>query len=118
MTDVIVKTVGAIDIPELDLANRKSEAITNVIRHLCTRLRTPAHYDAYEAKRKGFCTSPNRFVTARTAVYCTVWKRTPLIFSIGVQMHRIISAPVFDSVLLGVRRAPMNPNRVNRSGRA
>src|ERR1700730_17971388 len=102
MPDVIVKTSSAIDTPELNLANRKSESIANVIRHLRTCLRTPAHYDADEANRKCFCTQPNRFVAARSAVQLTVWKKTPLIFPIGVQMHWIIAAPIFDSVLLGV----------------
>jgi hypothetical protein len=31
MMDVIVKTITAIDAPKLNLANRKSEAIANVI---------------------------------------------------------------------------------------
>ena len=38
-----VKTIAAIDTPELNLANRKSELIANVIRHLHTCSRTPPH---------------------------------------------------------------------------
>src|SRR6266545_18414 len=118
MMNVIEKTILTICSPELDLANREPEPVANVIRDLHTCLRTPAHYDAHEANLKRFSAQPNRLVTARSVVHCTVWKRTPLIFAIGVQVHRIISTPVFHSELLGVRRAPVNPNPVNRCGRA
>src|SRR5207244_5452489 len=120
MTDVIVEMTAAtcragvgrrrVDIPELNLADRKSESIANVVGYLRTCLRTAAHYDAGKANRKWFCRQPNRFIAARSAVQRTVWKKTPLIFPIGVQMHRIITAPIFDSVLPGARRPPLSPN--------
>src|ERR687887_1292212 len=109
-----MKFFSAVGISELNLADRKSDSIANVIRGLCTCLRTPTHYDAHETDRKRFCTKPDRFVTARPALHFTVWKPTPLIFLIGVQMHRIVSAPVFDPVLFGVRCAPSNLDRVHR----
>src|SRR5207245_3490344 len=128
MTDVIVEMIAAtcragvgrrrVDIRELNLADRKSESIANVVRYLRACLRTAAHYDADKANRKWFCRQPNRFIAARSAVQRTVWKKTPLIFPIGVQMHRIIAVPVLHSVLLGVWRTPMNPNVVYLSGRA
>src|ERR1700757_4389250 len=113
MTDVIAKPIVTIDTPELNLANRESEPVTNVIRGFRACLRTPAHCDAHEANRKWFFAEPNRFVTTRSAVHRTVWKRAPRIFPIGVQMHRIFSTPVLHSVLLGEWRAPMNPNGID-----
>src|SRR5690348_15270053 len=39
-------------------------------------------------------------------------KWLPVVIIIGMQMHRIVTRPVLNSVLLRVRRAPMDPDGV------
>ena len=48
----------------------------------------------------------SQLITATRVIDISMCERLPVVIVIGVQMHRIVSRPVFDSEFPGVRRAP------------
>src|SRR5438309_2827475 len=117
MTNMIAKMIMLIDVPELDLANRKPQSIANVIRGLRAGLGAMAQHDPHESNRTWALGEPNEFFTAMGIIDISMRKRLPVVIVIRVQMHWIVARPVFHFVLLGIRRAPMNPDGVYRLAR-
>ena len=77
-------------------------------------MRAAAHDDPHESSRTRALGEPNEFFAAASVINISLREDLPVVIVIGVQVHRIVTGPVFDFVLPGVRRAPMNPNGVHR----
>src|SRR5438128_2031901 len=118
VTNVITKTTMAIDFPELNFANRKSNAVANIVGRLRARSRTPVHHNSYESDPTWALGESNQFIATMCIIDSSVRERLPVVIIIGVQVHRIVTGPVFHSTMLCVRRAPMNTNGVNWLRRA
>src|SRR5437867_5819993 len=117
VTNTIMKTTGLIEISEFDLANRKAKPIANVVEGLPAGSRTVAHHDSHELNRSRSFSEFNEFIPAVSVIYISSREWLPVVI-VRVQMHRIVSRPVLDSELPGIRCAPMNPNGVDRLSRA
>src|SRR6266436_5283186 len=118
VTNTIMKTTAIIEVSEFDLANRNSKPIANVVRGLPAGARTVAHHDSHELNRSQALSESDEFIPALSVIYISSRGWLPAVVIVRWQMHRIVSRPVFDSELLGIRCAPMNPNGVDRLSRA
>src|SRR5438093_3808900 len=114
VTDVIMEMTKRIYLTELNLTNRKSKLITNVIGRLCACSWTVAHDNAHKSDRTRTLGDSNRFIANASISDISMGERLPVVIIIGVQVHRIVARPIFDSILLGVRRTPMNADGVHR----
>src|SRR5439155_26344131 len=114
VTDVIMETTTRIDLTELNLTNRKSKLITNVFGRLCGCSWTVAHYDAHKSDRTRTLGDSNRFIATASISDISMGEQLPVVIIIGVHVHRIVARPIFDSILLGVRRPPMDADGVHR----
>ena len=117
-TNMIMKMIVLIDVAEFDVANHKAEPVANIIWGLRAGSRAAAHYDAHESNRTRSLSEANEFVAAVTIFDVRMRERLPIVIVVGVQVHRILTGPVFNSVLLSVRRAPVNLDSVHRLLRA
>src|SRR6266516_449279 len=118
VTNVIMKTTMLIDVPDLDLANCKPEPVADVIGRLCAGPRAVVHHNSYESDPTWTVGESNEFIATVSVIDVSVPERLPVVLIICMQVHRIVPRPIFDAVPCGVRRSPMDANRVHRFGRA
>src|SRR5437588_10030580 len=97
VTNTIMKTTALIEISEFDLANRKAKPIANVVRGLPAGARTVAHHDSHELNRSRALSESDEFILAVSVIYISSREWLPVVVIVRVQMHRIVSRPVFDS---------------------
>src|SRR5207245_5079179 len=114
VANVISKVFPFVDLAEVDFANGKPNAIANIVRGLRAGSRTPAHNDSHESSPTRALDDSNEFIAAVRIFDLSMREWLPLIIVIDMQVHRIVSGPVFDAISCGVRHRPMNPNSVYR----
>src|SRR5262249_9143721 len=115
---VVFEVAGEIGFADTDFTNRKSEAIPNVGRGLHGCARSMCHQHADKLRRDGAITKLNGYVAAGAIGNDALWKGSPFIFLVDVQMHRIIPAPILNLELPGIRHSPLNPNAIDLLARA
>src|SRR5436190_7100649 len=108
-----MKMILLVDLSKLDLANGEPAPVANVCRNLRAGSRTVIHYDAHESDRARSRGESNQSVTASNVINVSAFEWLPVVVIIFVQVHRIVTGPVFHFVLCGVRRAPMNPDGID-----
>src|ERR1700758_974142 len=118
VTNTIVKMIAIIEISEFDLANRKPESVANVVRGSPAGSRTAGHHDSHELNESRAPGEFDEFIPTGCVIYISLREWLPVVVIVRVQMHRIVSRPVFDPELPGIRCAPTNPNGVDRISRA
>src|SRR6266576_155179 len=114
VTNTIVEMIAIIEISEFDLANRKPESVANVVRGSPAGSRTEGHHDSHELNASRAPGELDEFIPTVCVIYISLREWMPLVVIVRVQMHRIVSRPVFDPELPGVRGAPVNSNCVDR----
>src|SRR6266478_214297 len=118
VTNMIMKTIVAIDFPELDLANCKSKPVPNVVGRLSARSRTPVHHNSHESSLARALGDSDELISATSIIDVPRCEWLPVVLIIWMQVHRIVLRPVFDVVAFSVRRSPMNTDGVDRLCRA
>src|SRR6266513_1984614 len=77
-------------------------------------MRTAAHLDSHKLNGARTLCQSNQFTAAMSIVDFSICERLPIVFFVGVQMHRIVAEPVLDTISCGVRGSPMNSERVDQ----
>src|SRR5437762_8470378 len=108
VTNTIVEMIAIIEISEFDLANRKPESVANVVRGSPARSRTVGHHDSHELNESRAPGELDEFIPTVCVIYISLREWLPVVVIVRVQMHRIVSRPVFDPELPRVRGAPVN----------
>src|SRR5438094_6254624 len=114
VTNIITKTTMPIHLPELDLANGKSNAVANIVGRLRTCSRTPVHHNSNKSSRARAVGESNELIIIMSVIDVSTCEWLPVVVIIGVQVHRIFSGPLLHPKPFGVRRYPMNTECVHR----
>ena len=114
VTNIITKTTMPIHLPELDLANRKSNAVAKIVGRLPARSRTPVHHNSNKSSRARAVGESKELITAASVIDVSTCEWLPVVVIISVQVHRIFTGPILDAIPFGVRRRPMNTDCIHR----
>src|SRR5436190_994368 len=98
VTNIITKTTMPIHLPELDLANRKSNAVAKIVGRLRARSRTPVHHNSNKpSSARALCES-HELITAAIVIRLidrvSASRQTIAIGDIDGFAERIVGRPV------------------------
>src|SRR5438552_16170622 len=96
VSNIITKPTVAIDMPQLDLANRKPNAVANIVGRFRACSRTPVHHNSNKSSRARAVDESNELVITMRVIDVSTCEWLPVVVIIGVQVHRIFSGPVLD----------------------
>src|SRR6058998_376461 len=96
VTNIITKTTMPIHLPELDLANGKSNAVAKIVGRLRACSRTPVHHNSNKSSRARALGESHELITAASIIDVSTCEWLPVVILIGMQVHRIVTGPVLD----------------------
>src|SRR5260370_20583927 len=108
VADVVLELTGVVRLGKADFADGEPETIPDIRGGLCNCGRTIAHQDAHKLSRNRATAKANGYIAARAIANHSLRKHAPVIVSVDMQMHRVVSGPILNLNLSGIGHSPLN----------
>src|SRR5207302_8376662 len=108
VADVIFELTSVVRLANVYFADGKPKTIPDIRGGLCSWGRTIVHQDTHKLDRHRATAKANGYIATRAVGYHSVRKRSPVIVSVDMQMHRVVSGAILNLKLSGIGRSAVN----------
>src|SRR5437016_12882237 len=108
VADVVLELTSVVRLAKADFADGKPKMIPDIRGRLCSRGRTRVHQDAHKLNRNRITTEASGYIATGAVAYQSPGKHPPVIVSVDMQMHWVVTCPILIPDLSGIGHCPLN----------